>query len=94
LAPKSVKQLANQHGWRYVGSAYENAVILEFKKMADRILVNCDKRRVTTILFHDKFKGRFGATKLMREEVTDELLTSIFENPRVHTDKGRYLIKN
>jgi hypothetical protein len=60
--------------------------------MADIILVNTEKRRVTTNLYHDKFKARFGATRLMREDVSDDLLVSIFENPRLHTDKGRFLI--
>ena len=33
-------------------------------------------------------------TRLMRENVSDELLKCIFDNPRVHTDKGRYLVNN
>jgi hypothetical protein len=90
MNPKFVKQFANRYGWRFAGQ-WPAQLILEFKKMADKVLVNCEKRRVTTIVYHDKFKGRFGATRLMRQDVTDELLTSIFENPRVHTDKGRYL---
>ena len=63
MNPKAIKQLANQHGWRFVGQWPEQP-ILEFKKMADKVLVNYEKCRVTTIVYHDKFKGRFGATSL------------------------------
>ena len=93
MTPKNVKEIANRHGWRFVGQ-WQDQPVLEFKRMADKLLVNVEKRRVTSILYHDRFKGRFGATRLMREDVTDELLQKIFENPRVHTDKGRYLINN
>jgi len=90
---KAIKQLANENGWRFVGQ-WQDQPILEFKKMADKVLINYDKGRVTTILYHEKFKSRFGATRLMREGVTEEMLRAIFKNPRVHTDKGRYLINH
>jgi hypothetical protein len=93
MNPKEVKQIADDHGWRFVGR-WQDQPILEFKRMADKLLVNCEKRLVTTMVYHDKFKRRFGATRLMREDVSDELLKSIFDNPRAHTDKGRYLINN
>lgn len=91
MNPKDVKILANQYGWRFVGQ-WQDQPILEFKRMAERILVNCENARVTTFVYHDKFKRRFGVTRLMRENVTDELLKLILDNPRVHTARGRYLI--
>jgi hypothetical protein len=92
MNPKAIKLIANDNGWRF-DHQWRKRPILEFKRMADRILVNYEKNRVTTIIYHPRFKARFGATELIRENVDEKLLKLIFNHPRVHTDKGRYLIQ-
>lgn len=87
----AVKKMANDNGWRFVRKHY-GGTVLEFKRMADRVMVNVGKRRVITIVYHPRFKARMsGPTELVREDVDEKLLSLIFNYPRIHTDKGKYL---
>jgi hypothetical protein len=90
MNPKAVKHIADLTRWRF-DHKWKNQPNLEFKQMDKRVLVNYEHNRVTTILYHPKFKARFGATRLIRENVDEKLLAVIFNYPRVHTDRGRYL---
>lgn len=90
MDPKMIKQIANDNHWRFVKENSQHPV-MEFKNMDKRIIINTQTMTVRTILYHPRFK-KFGATELVREKVTEELLRMIFHYPRIHTDKGYYII--
>jgi hypothetical protein len=82
-----VKLIANNNRWQIVSGKHSN--VIEFKRMAWRIIVDCSRNRVMTILKHPKL----GWSKLVRANVDEQLLTHIFHYPRVHTDNGVHLKK-
>lgn len=87
IDPREVKRIANNNQWRVVKR--NNPLRLEFKKMAWRVIVDCQRLTVDTILRHPKY----GWTKLTRTDVDTKLLTHIFHYPRVHTDHGVHIKK-
>jgi hypothetical protein len=90
-----IKVIANQSGWRFVKPMPKSkSPWLLFKQMDKRLMVNAETLDVKSVLFHPRFKARFGATTLIRQNVSETELKLIFNYPRVHTDKGRYLINN
>ena len=85
-----VKQIASNNQWRCVKGKKNkptSPTMLEFTKVAMRIIVDLEMHTVETILNHP----RYGWTCLMRGGVDYKLLTHIFHNPRVHTDRGLYI---
>lgn len=58
--------------------------MVSFKKNGCRINIYYSKGTISTALEHPK-KGK---TQLFRKYVDIELLEKIFDNPRVHTDRG------
>lgn len=90
IPPHEVKRIANNNGWRFVKGKKWGKLhpgMLEFTKMTLRIVVDCKRETVETILKHPKY----GWTSLVRYNIDANLLTHIFHNPRVHTDKGYHV---
>lgn len=83
-----IKKIADKFEYAFVMSD-QNTGMLSFRKESKRdgvirIDIYITKMTVTTSLTHDK-KGK---SQLIRKNVSDSTLFSIFENPRVHTGKG------
>lgn len=84
---KNVKASAKKHGWEFYDYQRNNEMLSFVKDIGGhraRINVYVSKMTVTTCINHPK-KGK---TQLFRKKVDYELLNKIFENPRIHTDKG------
>ena len=82
-----IKRFAKEFGWKFI-KHQKDISMLSFKKglnlKAMRINIYLTKMTVATSLNHP-FKGK---TQLYRKRVGRDLMRKIFENPRVHTDKG------
>jgi hypothetical protein len=87
IDPHEVKQIANNNQWRFVKG--NKPLVLEFKRLAWRVIVDCERSRVDTILKHP----RLGWTRLTRKNIDAKLLTHIFHYPRVHTENGVHIRK-
>lgn len=89
ITPQEVRYIAGNNLWRSIGKNKKKdskGKILEFVKGTWKIVVNCEKSTVETTMNHH----RYGLTTLIRKDIDFSLLTHVFHNPRVHTDKGRY----
>lgn len=86
---EQIKKLADKHSWRFI-KWQEDIKMLSFKKKDSRINVYITKMTVATSVTHSKY----GKAQLYRRHVSLELLEKIFENPRVHTEKGYFLRKD
>lgn len=85
-APKEkVDEVATKHGYASI-DYQENIGLVSYSKDGVRVNVYLTKMTVGTCLVHPKK----GATQLFRRNVDMKTLSEIFENPRVHTDKGYY----
>lgn len=85
-APKDkVDEVASKHGYTTI-DYQENIGLVSYSKNGVRVNVYLTKMTVGTCLVHPKK----GATQLFRRNVDMKTLCEIFENPRVHTDKGYY----
>ena len=75
--------LAKVYGWEL---DYNNPEFgeLRFSKGSCSLAIWCGKMMVQTVLVHPKL----GETKLFRKRVSMGLLEEIFNNPRVHTNRG------
>ena len=83
----TIKSTAKKHGWKLV-DYQQNIEMLSFTKdiggHQSKINVYATKMTVATCVNHPK-KGK---TQMFRKKVDYKLLDKIFENPRIHTDKG------
>lgn len=82
---KEVRRIAKSKKWIEIDHQ-ENISMVSFTNGVDRINVYYTKMTVATCINHPK-KGK---TQLFRKRVKFDLLTKIFENPRIHTDIGYY----
>lgn len=84
---QQITDLAEKHTW-WVFDYQENLGMISFSKATQdglcRLNIYITKMTVGTSLDHPK-KGK---TQLFRRSVDKTLLTSIFKNPRVHTNRG------
>lgn len=84
---KEIDKIAKKHGWDSL-DFQSNIGLVSYEKLfrgwPARINVYMTKMTVATCLDHPN-KGK---TQLFRRHVDPDLLEKIFENPRVHTDKG------
>lgn len=84
---KTIKASAKKHGWEF-HDYQRNIEMLSFIKNIGghqaRINVYATKMTVATCINHPK-KGK---TQLFRKKVDYKLMDKIFENPRIHTQKG------
>ena len=84
---KSIKKMANEHGWGFHDHQANIGLISFVKIIAGdpaRINIYMTKMTVATCISHPK-KGK---TQLFRKNVSEKLLAKIFKNPRIHTHKG------
>ena len=82
---KDVVALAKRHGWELEQTQLKLGLFI-FVKGEMQINVWTTTMTVGTALDHPIL----GRTQLFRRDVSKELLTEIFENPRTHTDRGYY----
>lgn len=78
-----IRSLATEKGWTEIDYQERNKMI-SFRKDGTRLNVYYTTMTVGTCLNHPK-KGK---TQLFRKNVSEELLTKIMDNPRVHTQQG------
>lgn len=82
-----IRRMAKNEGWREL-THQTDIGMLSFGKQIDdspaRINVYTTKMTVATSLKHP----RRGKTQMYRKHVDKKLLKAIFENPRVHTNRG------
>lgn len=84
-AMKQARNIASAHGWREVMHDIESRT-LSFKKNGDRVNFYYTTMTVGTAINHPK-KGK---TQLFRKNIGWAELEHIFNNPRIHTEKGYY----
>jgi hypothetical protein len=87
MTERMLKLMAKKHGWEFHDIQHNISMISFVKEVggdAARINVYMTKMTVSTAINHPK-KGK---TQLFRKRVGRNLMEQIFENPRVHTDKG------
>jgi hypothetical protein len=82
---EQIQLLGKVYGWVQIQHD-ENSNMLGFTRKGKRVNVWYSKMTVGTSLDHP-FKGK---TQLFRQNVSMKLMEFIFNNPRVHTDKGYY----
>lgn len=78
-----VTEIANKGSWEFV-EFQENIGMVSFKKNGKRINIYLTKMTVATCINHPKH----GKTQLFRKNCTIEEIIKIFNNPRIHTQKG------
>jgi len=87
VSNQELHDLASSHGWELL-DIQENIGMVSFSKMLgetkSRINIYKTKMTVTTYINHPKL----GKNQLYRKNVSMAQLKKIFENPRVHTNKG------
>ena len=84
---QQITDIAQKYTW-WVLDYQENIGLISFSNAINdgvcRINIYVSKMTVSTSLDHPKQ----GKTQLFRRSVDKTLLTSIFKNPRVHTNRG------
>lgn len=80
-----IKEISEKYNYTLL-DYQENIGLISFGLDGVRINVYLTKMNVATCLNHPK-KGK---TQLFRKNVTEEILSQIFEYPRTHTGKGYY----
>jgi len=84
-----IDRIATDYGWLLI-EYQDNIGMMYYHKKINRfdcrINIYITKMSVTTYLDHPKN----GRGQLYRKNVNVELLTGIFENPRIHTGIGYY----
>lgn len=80
---QNIKLLAKVYGWVEVQHD-EHSNMLGFTRKGKRMNVYYSKMTVSTALDHPTQ----GKTQLFRKNVSMRLLELLFNNPRLHTDKG------
>ena len=84
---REITRLADIHNWSEL-DRQTNIGLISFTKEIDgkdaRINVYTTKMTVSTCLAHP-IKGK---TQLFRKNVSRKMMEKIFQNPRVHTDRG------
>lgn len=86
--PSSIKEIVSHaeiHGWK-LGVHQENICMVSFFKGENRINYYYSTGTIATCLKHPKM----GKTQLFRKNLKKEKILLVFENPRVHTNKGYY----
>lgn len=81
-----IKKIAEKHDWEFLCYQENIGMISFWKNKSDRINIYTTTMTVSTSINHPK-KGK---TQLFRKLVDFDELNIIFQNPRVHTDKGYY----
>jgi hypothetical protein len=85
IEKKVIDDIAKKHG--YVCFDFQEKIGMAcYSDGSTRINVYLTKMTVATCLNHPKK----GPTQLFRRNVTEKMLTEIFEYPRKHTGKGYY----
>lgn len=88
---KKVEHLAYENGWIFI-CYQDDKDMISFRNLINgdsaRINIYLTKMTVSTSLTHP----RQGKTQLYRRNVDMTLLSRIFKNPRIHTDRG-YQVK-
>lgn len=84
---EAIKKMAVANDWELLDHQ-DNIGMVSFSKNINdyraRINVWLTKMTVSTAINHP----RKGKTQLYRKNVDRKLLTEIFKNPRIHTDRG------
>ena len=86
-----ISTIAERHGWKLVAIQLDIGLCSFTKQLKGefaKVNVYRTTMTVATCLNHPKQ----GKTQLFRKKVSEKLLEQIFENPRIHTNKG-YKIK-
>jgi len=80
-----IKKLGHLLGWQCIDHQ-KKIFMLSFMKEDSKVNVYYSRMTVATCITHPT-KGR---TQLFRKKVSMKQLERIFNNPRMHTDKGYY----
>lgn len=87
IEKRDLDKLAKKYGWDFLDEQ-PNIGLVSYEKLVGgwpaRVNVYTSKMTVATCLDHPKQ----GKTQLFRRNVDARMLEKIFENPRVHTDRG------
>lgn len=87
MTPQKLKSMAKKHGWDFIDHQ-EDIGMMSFRKVFQghpaRINIYTTKMTVATCINHPVQ----GKTQLFRRRVNDQMMKKIFENPRIHTDRG------
>jgi hypothetical protein len=77
-----IRHFAKKYAWKEVSSPWKDTFV--FAQGKTLLTVNTRTLELTTTLFHPKW----GQTALMRSgSITEDIVQSIFRNPRQHTGK-------
>ena len=91
MTPTEIRKLAKKYQWEETICS-ETFTTIGFKKNSIKIHIFYGKRQeIETEIWHPKSKKY---TSLVRPGLSSALLEAVFQNPRSHTNVGRYKTPN